>query len=138
MGRKNHQAADKNFHEGTDSDKLLCRKRISAENPTCQKEAKRYLPSTMPALVIKSFPEDLHAKLRKIAVAHRRSITQETIHLIETAIAVEEKTAPINNPNQSKWANRKTIPGYDAMIKAGAFSGGTDSTQIISEERDAR
>jgi uncharacterized protein (DUF427 family) len=37
----------------------------------------------MPTLVIKSFPEPLHAKLRQIAELHRRSVTQETIHWIE-------------------------------------------------------
>ena len=92
----------------------------------------------MPALVIKSFPEALHAKLRKIAAAHRRSVTQETIHLIETAIVAEEKAVPTAPVTQSKWANRKLLPEYEAMLKSGAFSGGTDSTQIISEERDAR
>ena len=89
----------------------------------------------MPALVIESFPEALHAKLRQIAAAHSRSVTQETIHIIETAIVAEEKAAPAG---QSKWANRKLLPEYEAMMKTGAFSGGTDSTQIISEERDAR
>ena len=39
---------------------------------------------------------------------------------------------------QSKWANRKLLPEYEAMLQSGAFSGGTDSTQSISEERDAR
>jgi plasmid stability protein len=91
----------------------------------------------MPALVIKSFPEDLHAKLRQIAATHRRSVTQETIHLIEKAIAAEE-TAPPPSSNQSKWANRKLLPEYEAMLKTGAFSGGTDSTLALSEERDAR
>jgi plasmid stability protein len=92
----------------------------------------------MPALVIKSFPEALHAKLKAIAAAHRRSVTQETIHLIETAIAVEEKASTSTYAGQSKWANRKPLPEYEAMIARGAFSGGTDSTEIISEERDAR
>ena len=92
----------------------------------------------MPALVIKSFPEALHAKLRQIAAAHRRSVTQETIHLIEAAIAVEEKSSPVFNGGQSKWANRKLLPEYEAMLATGAFSGGTDSTTIISGERDAR
>jgi plasmid stability protein len=98
----------------------------------------------MPALVIESFPEALHAKLRQIAAAHRRSVTQEIIHLLETAIAVEE-----NGGNATKsptpvaavgsyWANRKLLPEWEAALKAGAFSGGTDSTQIISKERDAR
>jgi plasmid stability protein len=92
----------------------------------------------MPALVIKSFPEDLHSKLRQYATAHRRSVTQETIHLLETAIAAAEKQSPAANIGQSKWANRKLLPEYEAMLATGAFSDGTDSTQIISEERDAR
>ena len=90
----------------------------------------------MPALVIKSFPEDLHAKLRQMAATHRRSVTQETIHLIEMALAVEGKTPP--PPTPSYWATRKLLPEFEAALKAGAFSGGMDSTQIISEERDAR
>jgi plasmid stability protein len=93
----------------------------------------------MPALVIKAFPEALHAKLRQIAAAHRRSVTQETIHLIEAAIAVEEKHSPnAAIQNVSYWANRKLLPEFEAAIQAGAFSGGTDSTQSISEERDAQ
>ena len=91
----------------------------------------------MSALVIKSFPEDLHAKLRQIAALHRRSVTQETIHLLEVAIAAEEQAAPDSNAGQSKWANRKPLPEYEAMLKTGAFRGGTDSTLALSEERDA-
>lgn len=93
----------------------------------------------MPALVIKSFPEALHSKLRKIAAAHRRSVTQETIHLLEMAIKAEEE-APRDGGSQgaSYWGNRKLLPEYEAALEAGAFSGGTDSTDVISEERDAR
>ncbi len=47
----------------------------------------------MPTLVIKSFPEELHAKLKAMAAAHRRSVTQETIHLLETALASGENGA---------------------------------------------
>ena len=90
----------------------------------------------MPALVIKSFPAELHAKLRQIAAAHRRSVTQETIHLLELAIVAEEKATPAAPATQSKWANRKLLPEYEAALKAGAFSGGTDSTLGLSEERD--
>ncbi len=97
----------------------------------------RYLLATMPALVIKSFPEALHAKLRQIAAAHRRSVTQETIHLIETAIAAEEQ-APVSNSGQSKWANRKLLPEYEALLKSGALTSDTDCTIGLSEERDAR
>lgn len=104
----------------------------------CKTEALSNLSVTMPALVIKSFPEALHVKLRQIAAAHRRSVTQETIHLIEAAIASEEKSLASTTSGESKWANRKLLPEYEAMLARGAFSGGTDSTQIISEERDAR
>jgi plasmid stability protein len=91
----------------------------------------------MPALVIESFPEALHAKLQQIAAAHRRSVPQETIHLIELAISTEEQK-PATDSTPSYWANRKLLPEFEAALKAGAFSGGTDSTQIISDERDAR
>lgn len=96
----------------------------------------------MPALVIKSFPEDLHAKLRQIAASHRRSVTQETIHLIELAIAAEAKAAPTSNIAQpigeSKWAKRKLLPEYEALLKSGALSSNSDSAIGLSEERDAR
>ena len=66
-------------------------------------------------------------------------MTQETIHLLEAAIAVEEKQpSASSSPLASYWATRKLLPEYEAALNAGAFSGGTDSTQIISEERDAR
>ncbi len=101
-------------------------------------EAECYLSATMPALVIKSFPEELHAKLGQIAASHRRSVTQETIHLIEKAISSEENSARTGASGQSKWANRKVLPGYEASLHSGAFRGGTDSTLGLSEERDAR
>ena len=91
----------------------------------------------MPALVIKSFPEELHAQLRQIAASHRRSVTQETIHLIELAISIEKNVPPPVDAGLSKWANRELLPRYKAMLKTGAFSGGTDSSIALSEERDA-
>jgi plasmid stability protein len=102
-----------------------------------KKEALGYRFATMPTLVIKSFPEELHAKLKAMAAAHRRSVTQETIHLLETALASGE-TARVAETPTSYWATRKLLPEFEEALKAGAFSGGTDSTTIISEERDAR
>ncbi len=90
----------------------------------------------MATLVIESFPEALHARLRQVAAAHRRSVTQETIHLIETAIGAEEKaSAPVR---MSKWANRKLLPEYEALLASGALASEVDSTIGLSEERDAR
>lgn len=92
----------------------------------------------MPALVIKSFPEDLHTKLRQIAASHRRSVTQETIHLLEKAISSEEDATPASNTGQSKWANRKLLPEYETLLNSGALTSDVDSTIGLSEERDAR
>lgn len=92
----------------------------------------------MPALVIKSFPEDLHARLRQIAASHRRSVTHETIHLLEKAISTEENAAQVSNSGQSKWANRKLLPEYEALLNSDALTSNVDSTIGLSEERDAR
>jgi len=103
-----------------------------------EREAKCFLfwHPTMPTLVIKSFPEELHAKLKLLAAAHRRSVTQETIHLLETALSAPHEPASVDT--ESYWATRKLIPEWEAALSAGAFRGGTDSTAIISEERDSR
>ena len=96
----------------------------------------------MPTLVIKSFPKDLHAKLRQIAAAHRRSVTQETIHLIELAISTEadQMLAPMGERplGQSRWGGRKLLPEYETLLKSGALTSDTDATIGLSEERDAR
>jgi plasmid stability protein len=92
----------------------------------------------MPTLVIKSFPEALHAKLRRIAAAHRRSVTQETIHLLETAISTEEKhPSPSELPTTSYWAKRKLLPEYEALLNSGALNSEDDCTIGLSEDRDA-
>jgi plasmid stability protein len=92
----------------------------------------------MPALVIKPFPEALHAKLRRIAAAHRRSVTQETIHLLEMAIGAEDRASPAATAGQTKWANRKLLPEYEALLNSGALTSNVDSSIGLSEERDAR
>jgi plasmid stability protein len=93
----------------------------------------------MPTLVIKSFPEDLHLKLRQMAASHRRSVTQETIHLLEKAVLSEEKDSPSKaGAGGSYWTNRKLLPEYEAMLKSGALSSSVDSATGLSEDRDAR
>ena len=95
-----------------------------------------YRFDTMPALVIKSFPEALHTRLKMTAAAHRRSVTQETIHLIEQALAAEA-AVPQAVAKVSYWAQRRLLPEYQALLESGVLAGGTDSTTALSEERDA-
>lgn len=92
----------------------------------------------MATLVIESFPEALHAKLKQIAASHRRSLTQETIHLLEVAIVAEEKILPAASATKPKWASRKLLPEYETLLRAGALTSEIDSSIGLSEERDAR
>lgn len=91
----------------------------------------------MPTLVIKSFPEELHLRLKEKAAAHRRSVTQETIHLLEKAL-VAEPGDRLEEGSSSYWATRRLLPDFEKTLEAGAFSEGKDSTDNISEERDIR
>jgi hypothetical protein len=58
--------------------------------------------------------------------------------LLEAAIAAQENTVPATGGARSKWANRRLLPEYEAMLQSGAFGGGTDTSVALSEERDAR
>ena len=95
----------------------------------------------MPTLVLKSVPAALYARLKRIAATHQRSLTQEALHLLETALAVEERNvaAPAASlTGRAYWSTRPLLPAFAAAQAAGAFAGGHDSTAGISAERDER
>lgn len=48
----------------------------------------------MPSLLIKNIPPELHARLKQRAVANRRSLNSETIHMLEEAVAAPPPSAP--------------------------------------------
>ncbi len=107
-----------------------------ADAPRFTSETKTLSFKTMSALVIDPLPETLHSRLKQAAAAHRRSLAQETIVLLE--FALEQEPSREAKPTASYWAQRTLLPEYEALLKSGALTGGTDSTQMISEERDAR
>ncbi len=93
----------------------------------------------MPTLVIKSLPDELHQRLKRTAVAHRRSLTQETMHLLEKALDAEEAdTAAAPRKGPSYWGRRPLVPTYANALSSGAFADGQDSTAAISAARDER
>lgn len=93
----------------------------------------------MPTLVIKSVPAKLHARLKRTAAAHRRSLTQETMHLLEKALAAEEAATPVApRTGPSYWATRPLQPALASALAAGAFAGDQDSTDVVSAERNER
>ena len=91
----------------------------------------------MATLVIKSFPAELHARLKQTAAEHRRSVTQETIYLLEQALSGIHGDG-IKSATPSYWENRNLLPDFKTALDRGAFSGGTDSTEIVSDDRDGR
>lgn len=93
----------------------------------------------MPTLVIKSFPSKLHAKLKRTASAHRRSVTQETMYLLEKALEAEEHQCPTEvREDPSYWGTRTFTPAYRRALNKGAFNRGEESSEGISNERDER
>jgi plasmid stability protein len=101
----------------------------------------------MSTLVIKSIPREIHQFLKESARSHRRSLTQEVITILEQIVTIQEKEKKVSMPTvltaqQMKLltlsGRRKLVPGYLELFQSGAFSGGTDSSAMISEERDAK
>ena len=39
-------------------------------------------------------------------------------------------------PSDKPFKHRRILPAYQELLDAGAFQGGTDSTQIVREDRD--
>ena len=80
-------------------------------------------------------PDALYKKAKIRAVETGRTLKQM---VIDSLSGVLEPDSASPEPGQSFLERRKLLPGYEAALKAGAFSGGTDSTIIISEDRSSR
>ncbi|MGL5018518.1 MAG: hypothetical protein ACRDBP_10310, partial [Luteolibacter sp.] len=75
-------------------------------------------------------PDGLYRRAKIRAVETGRTLKD----LVLTSL--EKELDPSSMPQTSPtWANRKLRPDFEAALKAGAFSRGTDSTVIISEDR---
>jgi len=80
-------------------------------------------------------PEPLYRKAKIRAVETGSTLKQ----IVLTSLTKELESAGSSPAEgQSFMERRKLRPGYEAALKAGAFSGGTDSTVIISEDRSSR
>jgi len=80
-------------------------------------------------------PEPLYKRAKIRAVETGQTLKQIVLTSLERELKSQNfsEEVPV-----SYWANRKLLPEYEAALHAGAFSGGTDSSIIISEDRDAR
>lgn len=74
----------------------------------------------MATLVIKNVPDALHATLKRLAREHRRSLAQETLTLLETAIAggATPPKKPLPKPVRLS-SGALTIDEIEAMVMGG-------------------
>jgi len=70
-------------------------------------------------LVIKNFPDDLHAALKARAERHRRSLTKEAVTLIETALAGGPRAMPALPPPIKLKGGPLTTAEIEAWIAKG-------------------
>jgi len=80
-------------------------------------------------------PETLYKKAKIRAFEQGQSLKDLVVRSLHREL---EPSSTGGGNGKSLWASRKLRPGYVAALKAGAFSGGTDSSIAISEERNAR
>lgn len=71
------------------------------------------------------------------------SLVREAVRL--GGLVVTDRGTPIariepasGSPVDKPFQRRRILPAYQELLDAGALQGGTDSTQIIHEDRDGR
>ena len=82
-------------------------------------------------------PESLYRKAKIRAFERGTSLRA----LVVDAVAREidpPQAADQSSSGAGFFARRKLLPEYEALMKAGALAGGSDSTQVVSEDRSSR
>ena len=84
----------------------------------------------MPSLLIRNLPPELHSYLKKSAAKNRRSLTQETILLMENAI---KATQPQATPEQLR--KRAAITAKFLSGESSAALDGFEESRATSREK---
>lgn len=64
----------------------------------------------MPTLVLRNVPEDLHVRLKTVAAAHHRSMTQEAIHVLGAALGAAPARKPPDTAETLAWLEGEVWP----------------------------
>jgi hypothetical protein len=78
-------------------------------------------------------PENLYRRAKTRATETGRSLKDLLLNSLEKELALPKIEA-----STPTWVNRELLPEYQAALKTGAFSQGTDSSVILSAERTSR
>ena len=82
----------------------------------------------MPSLQVRNLPEHIYQKIVKLAKSERRSITQETIILLEKALDLEKE-----NKNNRKRLLKKIQNETNQEIKQEKI---LDPVKLVREDRE--
>jgi hypothetical protein len=95
----------------------------------------------MGTLVIKNFPEELHAHLKAQAERHHRSVTKEVVSLIESVLAAPSQPPKLSPPLEPTSGDRPTIEDIEVAIadeRYVRFGSLADLNEYIDELRKDR
>jgi len=87
----------------------------------------------MPSLTLKNLPDDLLQALREAAARERRSLTQEIIHLLESALQARPKgsTRPDVDAQVAAW--RRLAGKWESDV-----DGATEAKRIVGKRTAGR
>ncbi|MBE2224422.1 MAG: plasmid stability protein [Anaerolineae bacterium] len=57
----------------------------------------------MSGLFIEDFPDDLYKRLEERATQHKRTLSEEALHILEMALVKEAQAHPLPEPLQGKF-----------------------------------
>lgn len=80
-------------------------------------------------------PEPLYKRIKITAVERGQTMRELVLASLERDV---NSPARVAEPSASYWTSRKLVPGFEQVAKDAAFASGTDSTDMISEERSSR
>ena len=82
-------------------------------------------------------PESLFRQAKIRATEKGMSFRDLVLDALRRELSEATQQASIEQ-NAPYWSRRVLLPEYRRLLESGALRGGTDSTRITSEERDAR
>jgi hypothetical protein len=82
-----------------------------------------------------NIPKALYERAKLRMEETGQTLEELVLFSLERALAV---VPLVETTTKNYWSNRKMRPEFKRLWESGEFGGGTESTQIISEDRDGR
>jgi hypothetical protein len=83
-------------------------------------------------------PESLHRRAKIRAFEQGISLKLLVVNALAREIDASQVAGESSTSRGSFFSRRKLLPEYEALTTAGVLAGGSDSTQVVSEDRSTR